>query len=329
MSNSIKDVLIDGGLPVALSDKEGRFIYNLLPVGEFYDKRYGQISITQSEIQQMADNFGKCPSYEVPVKIGHSDGAKSPGKVIGVNAKPEGLEITMLVDDETAQAINDKQYRYMSAEFDEDYHDKKTGDKVGAVLLGAALVNQPAHPYVAPLVLADDIHPPEAEHEKEAEPKNESERKDENMSELEELRTQKAQLEAEMKTLREQSEANAKKLSDIEALNKALLDEKERAEIAANEAEVKAFCEKYTAQGIPPVLIEKVKPILLSKQSRTIKLSDDAKDDTPSLKFFGEFFDAMPKIPMTQISTSDAPGVELSDVDMARKRAKAIAESIN
>ena len=101
MSDSIKDVLIDGGLPVALSDKEGRFVYNLLPVGEFYDKRYGRISITQSEIQQMADNFGKCPAYEVPVKIGHSDGAKSPGKVISVNAKPEGLEITMLVDEKT------------------------------------------------------------------------------------------------------------------------------------------------------------------------------------------------------------------------------------
>ena len=325
MNETLKDVLIDGGLPVALSDSECRFIYNLLPVGEFYDKRYGRVSITPDKIKQMADNFGKCPAYEVPVKIGHSDGAKSPGKVIGVQAKDSGLEITMLVDDETAQAINGKQYRYMSAEFDEDYCDKKTGDKVGAVLLGAALVNQPAHPYVAPLVLADNINPPKQE----AEPEIKSERKDENMSELDDLRTQKAQLEAEMKTLREQSEANAKKLSDIEAQNKALLEEKERAEIAANEAEVKAFCEKYTAQGIPPVLIEKVKPILLSRHSRVIRLSDDAKDDTPSLKFFGEFFEAMPKIPMTQISSSDAPKVELSDVDLARERAKAIAESIN
>lgn len=325
MSESVKDVLIDGGLPVALSDKEGRFIYNLLPVGEFYDKRYGRISITQSEIQQMADNFGKRPAYEVPVKIGHSDGAKSPGKVIGVEAKPEGLEITMLVDDETAKAINDKQYRYMSAEFDEDYHDKKTGDKVGAVLLGAALVNQPAHPYVVPLVLADDINPPKPASEK---PETKSERKDEDMSELEELKAQKAQLESELKTLREQSEANAKKLSDIEAQNKALLEEKERAENAANEAEVKAFCEKWTAQGIPPAAIEKVKPLLLSRTSRTIKLSDNSKDDTPSLKFFGDLFESLPKMPMKQISTSDAPKVELSDLDKAREHAKAIAESI-
>ena len=332
MSDSVKNVLIDGGLPVALSDKEGRFVYNLLPVGEFYDKRYGRISITQSEIQQMADNFGKCPAYEVPVKIGHSDGAKSPGKVIGVEAKPEGLEITMLVDEETAQAINDKQYRYMSAEFDEDYHDKKTGDKVGAVLLGAALVNQPAHPYVAPLVIADDIHSHESEPEN---PETKSERKDENMSELEDLKlqlsdmkAQKAQSDSELKTIREQSEETAKKLSELEAQNKELIAERERAEIAANEAEVKAFCEKFTALGIPPVLIEKVKPVLLSKQSRVIRLSDDAKDDMPSLKFFSEFFEAMPKIPMTQISTSEAPSVELSDVDMARKRAKAIAESV-
>ena len=159
MSDTVRIVLIDGGSPVALSDQDTRFSYNLLPVGEFYDKRYGRVSISPAKVKQMADNFGKNPAYEVPVKLGHSDGAKSPGKVVSAEAKPQGLEITMLVDPETAQAINDKQYRYMSAEYDENYHDKATGENVGAVLLGAALVNQPAHPYVAPLMLADDITP--------------------------------------------------------------------------------------------------------------------------------------------------------------------------
>ena len=267
----------------------------------------------------MSENFGKCPAYEVPVKLGHSDGAKSPGKVVSAEAKPEGLQITMLVDDETAQAIHNKQYRYMSAEFDEDYHDKTTGEKVGAVLLGAALVNQPAHPYVAPLVLADDIDPV---------PEKETERKNENMNELEELRAQKAQAEAELKTLREQSEVTAKKLSDIEAENKSLKEERERAENAANEAEVTALCEKLTTQGVPPVMIEKVKPLLLNKNFRIIKLSDDAKDDIPSIKFFGEFFELMHKVPMTQISSSDTPKVELSDIEKAKEHAKAIADSI-
>lgn len=326
MSDTIKTVLVDGGSPVALSDEETRFIYNLLPVGEFYDKRYGRVSITDAKIKQMAENFGKCPAYEVPVKIGHGDGAKSPGKVIGVEAKPEGLEITMLVDSETAQAINAKQYRYMSAEYDEDYHDKKTGEKVGAVLLGAALVNQPAHPDVAPLVLADDIDPI---------PKTNPnpERNDDAMSELEDLKLQlsemKAQKEKAEADLKAEREESAKKFSDLEAQNKALIEERDRVETERNEAEVKAFCESWTSKGVPPAVIEKVKPVLLSKQSRTIRLSDDAKDDTPSIKYFGELFEIMPKVPMTQKSTADTPSTELSDYEKAVAIGKAIAGTAN
>ena len=325
MSETVKTVLIDGGCPVALGDEEARFIYNLLPVGEFYDKRYGRVSITPAKVQQMANNFGKCPAYEVPVKLGHEQGAKSPGKVIAATAKPEGLEVTLLVDADTAQAINAKQYRYMSAEFDEDYHDKKTGEKVGAVLLGAALVNQPAHPYVAPLVLADNVTPD-----------TKQEGNDDNMTELEDLRLQlsdmkalKAQADAEMKELREQSEITAKKLADLEAQNKSLIEERERAENARNEAEVKALCDKWISQGVAPVTVEKVRPVLLAKQSRTIKLSDDAKDEIPTQKFFDELFESMPKMPMKQVSSNEAPAVELSDVDKAIERGKAIAASVN
>ena len=325
MSETVKTVLIDGGYPVALSDEEARFIYNLLPVGEFYDKRYGRVSITPAKIQEMAENFGKCPAYEVPVKLGHEQGAKSPGKVIAASAKPEGLEITMMVDSETAQAINTKQYRYMSAEFDEDYHDKKTGEKVGAVLLGAALVNQPAHPYVAPLILADDVAPG-----------TKTERNEEDMTELEELRKRISDLELQLKNAMDavnarakEAEAATKKLADVEAQNKSLLEERERAEDERNDAEVKVFCDKWTGKGIPPAMLEKVKPLLLNKQSRTIKLSDDAKDETPTLRFFDELFEGMPKLPMTQVSSAEAPRVELSDVDKAIERGKAIAASVN
>ena len=317
----MKTVLIDGGSPKALGDDGTRFIYNLLPVGEFYDKRYGRVSITPEKLKQMADNFGHCPSYEVPVKIGHSDGAKSPGKVIDVAAKPEGLEITMLVDGETAQAINSHQYRYMSAEFDEDYYDKTTGEKAGAVLLGAALVNQPANPYVAPLVLADDITP---------------ERKDYDMNELEELRLKLSDTQAQMKELREESASKAddaaalsKRIAELEAENKALKEEQARVQKARTEAEVKAFCDKWTGKGIPPATLEKVKPLLLSEQSRIIRLSDDSHDDVPSLKFFDDLFEGLPKVAMTQISSSEKPSVELSDVERAIARGKAIAESAN
>ena len=214
----------------------------------------------------------------------------------------------------------------MSAEFDEDYEDKKTGEKVGAVLLGAALVNQPANPYVTPLVLADNI--------------NNFERNDDSMNELEDLRrqlseaiAQKSQLEATLQTERDkaskEAEEAAKKLADIEAQNKALVDERERIENERNEAEVKAFCDNWTAKGIPPAVVEKVKPLLLAKTSRTIKLSDDAKDETPSLKFFGELFEAMPKVSMGQNASSGTQPIQLSDYEKAVALGKAIADVAN
>lgn len=324
MSETVKTVLIDGGSPVALSDEEARFIYNLLPVGEFHDKRYGRVSITPEKVKQMAENFGKYPSYEVPVKIGHEQGAKSPGKVISAEAKPEGLEITMMVDAETAEAINKKQYRYMSAEYDEDYRDKATGQRVGAVLFGAALVNQPGHPYVAPLVLVDDV---KTSHE---------ERTDDAMSELEDLRlqlsdmkVQKEHVEAELKTLREASEKTSKMLSDMEAERKSLMEERERMEAARNEAEVRVYSDNWAFGGVPPAMIDKVKPVCLAKTSRTIRLSDEPGDEMPMLKFFDELFELMPKVNLGQVSKNGHPTKELSEYDKAIELGKAIAATAN
>ena len=317
MSDTLKTVLIDGGQPVALSDDDTRFIYNLLPVGKFYDKRYGTVDITKEKLLKMAENFGKYPSYEVPVKLGHDDGAKSPGKIIAIEAKNTGLEITMLVDKETAQAINAKQYRYMSAEFDENYYDKATGYPVGQVLLGAALVNQPANPYMQPLKLADDINRKE----------------EDNMTEIEELKSKLddsakrlAEAEKKLKTISAKAEADAKKIADLEAANQALISERERAENARNEAEVMAFSDKWIAQGIPPVVMEKVKPVLFGKSSRIIKLGDDDKSEVSSLKFFDELFASLPKMSMGQLGSVER--VELSDVQKAVEHGKAIAETL-
>ena len=65
----IKTVLVDSGFPEALTgETETRFVYNLLPVGKFYDKRYGELYVSDQMLQQMESNFGKYPTYKVPVK---------------------------------------------------------------------------------------------------------------------------------------------------------------------------------------------------------------------------------------------------------------------
>lgn len=367
---SSKTVLVDGGLPVAVDDDDGegtRFSYNLLPVGKFYDKRYGVVDITPEMLKEMENNFGKYPSYEVPVKLGHGDGAQSPGKVVGVKAKPDGLEITMDVDAETAEAIEKKRYRYMSAEFgkadelyvaaeySEKYMDKKTGAPVGAVLVGAALVNQPANPYMAPLVLVDDIEPElraslersNDDMEKETlelmkkQLSDAEAREKQAREELEEAKKAKDEKEAEAKSKEDEAkkanekiaelEAANKALADekaaIEAANKSLADEKAAAEAAKAEAEVKEFCDSWMSKGIPPAVMEKVKPILLSEgKHNVIKLSDT--DEASLIKVFGDVFESMPRVAMEQVGSTDSV-VELSDSDKARDLGKRIAATLN
>ena len=328
---SKKTVLVDVAPPVALKGDDGtRFIYNLLPVGRFFDKRYGEIWVHDEMLQKMEANFGKYPAYEVPVKIGHGDGALSPGEVIAISAKSEGLEITMMVDAETAEAINKKQYRYMSAEFDENYVDKETNEPVGAVLLGAALVNQPANPYMEPLVLADDIHPGKTGG---AKPDN---GRNGNMDPVELLQKKLSEAEEREKKAREELEASIQesktkeaeaqqKIAELEAEKKALAEERAKVAHEKLETEVKAFCDEWPGKGVPPVVLEKVKPVLLS-EGRVIKLSD--KEDAPLIKVFGEVFEAMAKVPMGQQGRSDAPSTELSDIEKAKKLGEQIAASV-
>ncbi len=330
-------MLIDGGVPVAVSESgTNRFIYNLLPVGRFYDKRYGEINVSDTLLKQMQDNFGKFPAYEVPVKLGHNDGALSPGKVIDVQAKSQGLEITMSVDKNTSDAIRSKQYRYMSAEFDENYQDKTTGKNVGAVLLGAALVNQPANPYMQPLVLADDINPKKKGSKKMDELevlKQKLNDANEKLKayEAKETKEQEAlteDMQKEIDAQKAQNDKLQKKLSELEANNTILLAEKLKAEKEKHETEVKNFADQWAAKGVPPALLEKIKPLLLNDVNNVIKLSDNEKEDVPLIKFFGELLELMPKVNMSQIS-SGSTHIELSDIEKAKEHAKTIAESLN
>ena len=69
--------------------------------------------------------------------------------------------------------------------------------------------------------------------------------------------------------------------------------------------------------------------MLLAKTSRTIKLGDSPDDEKPTLKFFDELFEAMPKIQLGQASVQGEPKVELSDYDKAIQRGKDIIACVN
>jgi len=132
--------------------------HNILPVGEFHDPRYGKVTITREMIEQMAENFKKgIPHYEPPINIGHNDELGAYGKIVDVEAREDGLWAKLSFTEEGLELVREGKFRYVSAEFVEDYVDKETGKNVGYVLVGVALTNRPAHPAVKPLTLHERL----------------------------------------------------------------------------------------------------------------------------------------------------------------------------
>lgn len=266
--------LPDGGAR-ELADGTVEFIYNVLPVGSFYDSRFGWIWIDDEKAQAIAGNFGKYPSYPPPIKIGHGDGAPSPGRITAVTAVPgEGVSIAFSVGAPTAGEINEGLYRYMSAEFVNDYVDKETGKPVGPVLIGAALVNQPGHPGVVPFKLSDG-------QDKDAGGEN---------VDLAELQARITEMESRVTALTEENKGLTAKLSEADvALAQAAQDKRKLT--------VKAFSDKWSAEGVPPALLGKVTPLLERNGASVIALADDGKEVQRDLMEVLEMvFADMPKV---------------------------------
>ncbi len=132
--------------------------HNALPIGKFHHNLYGEIEITEDMVKQMAKNFkANIPHYKPPVNISHNDEKGAYGYVDEVEAREDGLWVHLVLTEEGAKLLEEQKFNYLSAEFTENYVDPKTGKNVGAVFLGVALTNRPAHPYMQPLKFGDII----------------------------------------------------------------------------------------------------------------------------------------------------------------------------
>jgi hypothetical protein len=323
------------------------FIHTIFPVGHFHNKKYGDVWMTTEKIEEMVENFGKHPDYQVPVKLGHGDGAPSPGTVIGLRSTERGLEATFSVNAEASEAIRRKLYRYTSGELDSEYLDPKTGDKVGHVLLGLALVNQPGVPYMEPLQFVDagvssEEQPPDngntgTKIEKEdksmseekngatTEPKVKEEEK--NGEKTVDFLAEKARLEAELKAAHLEREKLAAEKTEHEAKIAELTAAQEAAKLETATAKVASFSD-IALKKISPQQLEVLKPLI--KPERVMAFADTAEDSP--LKILTKFIEGLPEAKMTQqMGFSDVTGNEANRAGMTTEaeRAKRMAEHAN
>jgi len=144
---------------VELEESETKELWvNALPLGTFYDPRYGEVKITKEIIRQMAENFkNNIPHYPPPVNIAHNDELGGYGIVKDLEARNDGLYALLELTEEGKKLLEEQKFRFVSSEFTSEYQDKKSGKKVGSVFLGLALTNRPAHPGVQEIQLGDDV----------------------------------------------------------------------------------------------------------------------------------------------------------------------------
>lgn len=134
--------------------QENRITAKLLPVGDVYVYGNEKMEITPELLKQIKENFEKgYPHYKPFLNIDHVVNEKF-GDIVGVEVKEDGLYVEIELNEEGTKLIKDKKYEYLSAELDMAYVDRKTGDIIGPVLLGAALTNRPAMPELKPLSIA-------------------------------------------------------------------------------------------------------------------------------------------------------------------------------
>jgi phage I-like protein len=119
----------------------------VLRVGKFFNERYGNFEITANMLSEMVSNFKSGVRGVVPaLDFSHDSEGVAAGwfkdLLLSENGQELWADIEMTPRGE--KSLAEKEFGYLSAEFDSSYQTNEVPvKKVGAVLLGAGLTNRP------------------------------------------------------------------------------------------------------------------------------------------------------------------------------------------
>ena len=84
----------------------------------------------------------------------------------------------------------------------------------------------------------------------------------------------------------------------------------------------KPFAMGWAAKGVPPVVVDKIKPVLLADGGGVIKLSDAKETDIKTL--LGDIFEAIPKVSLRALG--DPTAEKQIDAVKTRRRHSGLCE---
>lgn len=188
--------------------------------GTFKDERYGKFTITRQMLSEMIENFNDKVRGIIPaLDYKHESDDIAAGWFKKLYLKGDELWADVEMTPNGSRVLSDKEFGYVSAEFDTNYIDNETGKKHGCVLLGAGLTNRPVIKRMTPVITLS---------EKQEQKLSEKE----NAMELEEMKKKLAEYEAKCAEYeKKMSEMEEKMKGMIEKPIEEIKDEKPEVEI--------------------------------------------------------------------------------------------------
>ncbi len=155
------------GLHVELEEGKTTSWVTVTRTGSFSDPRYGKFEITRPMLLAMVANFeARVFGQDVFIDVAHNPGGGAAGKILKLSVEGDRLRASVEWTAFGLAAIRDKGFRYLSAEYHENWQDNEAGAKHGPVLLGAGLVIRPCIKRLDPIQLSEEaggvptfIHP--------------------------------------------------------------------------------------------------------------------------------------------------------------------------
>ena len=151
------------GLSVTLSEGATQSWVTVTRTGTFFDPRWGEFEITPRMLAQMVENFDAGAfGQDVFVDVEHDRKPGAAGRFVRLAVEGNRLRALVEWTKFGIEAIQDRGFRYLSAEFHERFVDNETRAEHGVVLMGAGLTTRPVIKRLDPVQLSQEFTPPQA-----------------------------------------------------------------------------------------------------------------------------------------------------------------------
>lgn len=144
------------GLHVTLEEGKKTSWVTVTRTGTFSDPRYGQFEISRHMLGQIVENFDKrVYGQDIFYDVSHKPENGAAGKILQLKLEGDRLRAQVEWTPYGIDAIKSKGYAYSSIEYNENFQDNESGQRHGAVMMGAGLVTRPVVKRLDPIQLSE------------------------------------------------------------------------------------------------------------------------------------------------------------------------------